>query len=354
MKRLAPLIAILSALALGASIVRGLAQWQLVATTNGAFTARTLVLLEVGNWLGWTAWAVILAASMMGAREGPGRWASIPFAVLLAVAPIIVVPLLSSPWHWIVTHSPGLAHSARHIAGYNLATNLLLGAAMVAVAQGRATRERARRLEQAAAELRAQLAESRLAVLRARLDPHFLFNALNSAMVLARRGDTARVERVIEHLAALLRYSLDEASAQVVPLRVELDALRHYLDLQLVRHVDRLSVRWNVEEGLGERPVPSLVMQPLAENAIQHGLGDGGRGLTVDIEIVRRGDQLELSVQDDGGGLAGAAHDQAAEGIGLGHTRARLAGLYGDRASLTLGGATGGRGTRVTVSIPAA
>jgi two-component system LytT family sensor kinase len=350
-----PLIAILSAVALGASIVRGIAQLQLIAQAGGTFTARTLVLLETGNWLGWTAWAVMLAVVMRALEGRPAAgWKSFGIGVILVLAPLVVVPVLSSPWHWMVTNSPSVTASAAHIIGHNLATNALLGLTMLAVAQGRTNQERTQRLERSAADLRARLAESQLAVLRARLDPHFLFNALNSVMVLARRGDSGKVERIIEHLSALLRYSLEEASAQVVPLRVELDVLRHYLEIQQVRHGDRLAVRWRVTQGLEERLVPSFVLQPLVENAMHHGLTGDTRTLTVDVAISESDRGLLLSITDDGEGLTTSPNGGAAEGIGIGHTRARLAGLYGDQATLTINQNAEGRGTRVTISIPSA
>jgi sensor histidine kinase YesM len=350
-RRHLPLVAILSSLALGASIVRGIAQLQVMSTFSGSLSSRTVVLLEVGNWLGWTAWAVILVVAVGRANDRqPGIVPGLLSSVVLALAPLVMVPLLSSPWHWLVTYSPNVIHSATHSMGHNLPTNLLLGVAMVAVAQGTANRERTRRLEQTAADLRTQLAESHLAMLRARLDPHFLFNALNSAMVLARRGDTQNVEKLIEHLSALLRHSLDAASAQVVPLRVELEVLRHYLDIEQVRHGARLNVQWDVAQGIDDRPVPSMVLQPIVENAIRHGFTDPSRPLKVEIAIHSNASGLELSVEDDGEGMANA--DAPAERIGLGHTRARLAGLYGDRASLKFEPASDGRGTRVVIRVP--
>jgi two-component system, LytTR family, sensor kinase len=354
-KRYLPLVAILSSLALGASIVRGIAQLQLMESVGGGagLTGRVLFLIETGNWLGWTAWAVILAVVMLRLEDrGAGTMTTIMLSGVLALAPLLLVPALSSPWHWLVTSSPGVLHSAGHIAGHNMPTNLLLGVAMVAVVQVRSHVDRTRRLERTAADLRAQLAESQLAVLRARLDPHFLFNALNSVMVLARRGEGKKVESVVEHLSALLRHSLDSAGAQVVPLRVELEVLRHYLDIEQVRHGDRLVVSWNIDGGLEDNMVPSIVLQPLVENAIRHGFTDGIRPLTVAITVARTDDGLVLCVEDDGEGLTRRDVDQPSEGIGLGHTRARLAGLYGDRAYLTLASATSGRGARVTIGIP--
>ena len=352
-KRALPLIGILSSLALGASIVRGLAQLQLLSSMGGSLTARTVVLLEVGNWLGWSVWGVLLVVLMRGANaRQAGIATSFVVGGALALAPMVVVPILSSPWHWLVTYSPGVLHSAAHIMGHNLPTNLLLGVAMVAVVQGSTNRERTRRLEQTAADLRAQLAESQLAVLRARLDPHFLFNALNSAMVLARRGETRKVEQLLDHLSMLLRHSLEQARAQLVPLRVELEVLRHYVDIEQVRHGDRLVVRWNLARGLEDKLVPSMVLQPIVENAIQHGLTDPSRPLTVEIGVQAEGDGLVLSVEDDGEGLSATGSPVPEEGIGLGHTRARLAGLYGERARLRLEAAEGGRGARVTIVLP--
>jgi signal transduction histidine kinase len=352
-KRYLPLVAILSSLALGASIVRGIAQLQLMSSFGGELTGRTLFLIETGNWLGWTAWAVILTFVMLRLEaRGAGTMATIALSGLLALAPLVVVPALSSPLHWLVTASPGVMHSAGHIVGHNMPTNLLLGVAMVAVITGRTHLDRTRRLERTAADLRAQLAESQLAVLRARLDPHFLFNALNSVMVLARRGEGKKVESVIEHLSALLRHSLDSASAQLVPLRVELEVLRHYLDIEQVRHGDRLVVQWSIDRGLEDRMVPSFVLQPLVENSIRHGFTDPSRALTVGVTVARADDGLVLCVEDDGEGLTRSDFEKPTEGIGLGHTRARLVGLYGDRASLTLAPATHGRGARVTIGIP--
>ena len=354
-KRALPLIAILSLLALGASIVRAVAQLQLLAAVGGGFTQRTLAVLEVGNWLSWTVWAALLVAAIarVGARPRLGT-SGFAMLVLLALAPMIAVPVLASPWHFLATDSLGVAASAAHITRHNLPTNLLLGVAMVAVAHGRSALDRTRALEQTAAQLRVQLAESQLATLRAQLDPHFLFNALNSVVVLARRGEVALLEALISHLSALLRHSLESARSQVVPLRVEVEALRHYLDIEQVRHGERLVVRWEIDSALLERLVPSFVLQPLVENAVHHGLTGPARPLTIEIGAMAREEQLLLVVRDDGEGLTMADREHRAEGIGLGHTRARLAGLYGPASSLSLAPGADGRGACVTIALPLA
>jgi signal transduction histidine kinase len=345
--RALPLTALLSLMALCASVVRTLAAAPFVQ----AMTMRTLVLVETGNWLSWTIWGALLSRAIrpVAARE---RFDAKAIAMLagLAIAPMIAVPVIASPWHWIVSQSQSVMHSAGHIAGHNLPTNLLLGVLMLGVAQGFAGLERARRLERTAAELRTRLAESQLDTLRAQLDPHFLFNALNSISVLARRGDSTQVEQMIARLSGLLRHSLESARTQLVPLRVELEALRHYVEIEQIRFGERLFVEWSIPGELHDRTVPSFVLQPIVENAIRHGFVDARRPLRLVLSGSHNGGALTLVVTDDGAGIG--PDDAAREGVGLGNTRARLAALYGDAGSLTIAPGEGGRGTRVTIVIP--
>jgi two-component sensor histidine kinase len=354
--RALPLTALLSLMALCASVVRTLAAAPFVQ----AMTMRTLVLVETGNWLSWTIWGALLSRAIrpVAARE---RFDAKAIAMLagLAIAPMIAVPVIASPWHWVVSQSQSIVHSAGHIAGHNLPTNLLLGVLMLGVAQGFAGLERARRLERTAAELRTRLAESQLDTLRAQLDPHFLFNALNSISVLARRGDNTQVVQMITRLSGLLRHSLESARTQLVPLRVELEALRHYVEIEQIRFGDRLMVEWDIPRELHDRTVPSFVLQPIVENAIRHGFVDATRPLQL-VLVAKSGHQpggagdeaLTLIVHDDGAGVS--AGDATREGVGLGNTRARLAALYGGAASLAIESGEGGRGTRVTIVIPPA
>jgi len=196
------------------------------------------------------------------------------------------------------------------------------------------------------ARLEAQLAEARLAALRMQLNPHFLFNTLHAVSALVER-DPAGVRRLVARLSALLRHVLDSGARQEVSLREEIDFLRDYLDIQRVRFRDRLDVVVDVADDLGDALVPNLVLQPLVENAVVHGVGrseDAGR---IEIGARRAAERLELTVTDNGPGLAGA--DGA--GVGLANTRARLAALYGDEAALTLGPAPGG-GVVARVALP--
>jgi len=344
---------LLVTLALGTSAVRMAAQIQTFASAGVPIPLRVLLVTELGNCIAWCAWAALLTVAMRRVHQSSASASRLLAALVsLALAPVVAVPIVASPAHWFAFRSAGVVSSALHMTGHNLPTNLLLGVAMVGIANGYLGMLRARRLEVTAARLNAQLADAQLDTLRAQLNPHFLFNALNSIAVLARRGQVGPVEQMVTRLAGLLRHSLDSARSQLVPLRVELDALRHYLEIEQVRYGGRLHVSWLVPAELLERLVPSFLLQPLVENAIRHGFTDPAQPMHVVIGAMATGDTLELTVSDDGAGLA--SREVTSEGIGLGHSRARLAGLYGEAAGLSLDPGEGGCGARVTVSLPCA
>jgi sensor histidine kinase YesM len=212
----------------------------------------------------------------------------------------------------------------------------------------RARREEAIALQAQAAELRAQLAGARLAVLRTQLNPHFLFNTLHAISALVER-DPRGVRRMIARLSELLRISLDDVGDAEVPLARELDFTRRYLEIMQIRFEGRLEVIEHVESEALAALVPNLVLQPLVENAFKHGLEriDGvGR---IELRAGRVGDRLVLSVSDNGPGVG--SEELGAEGLGLGNTRERLEQLYGSNQSLALRTHAGG-GAVVEVSLP--
>ncbi len=180
----------------------------------------------------------------------------------------------------------------------------------------------------AAAALRAEqvervYADARLHALRLQLDPHFLFNALNTISAEVTR-DARSARAMIEHLATLLRLSLDKDSRHAVPLVDELAMLEHYLAIQRARFGDRLTVRLDVPEALNGALVPSLLIQPLVENAVRHGLAPRRAGGTVAVTASRDGDHLLVTVSDDGVGLPTDWPDGGREGVGLSVTRERI------------------------------
>jgi two-component system, LytTR family, sensor kinase len=200
-----------------------------------------------------------------------------------------------------------------------------------------------------ASELAQQLATAQLNSLKMQLQPHFLFNTLGAIMVLIQQQKTAQAEGMVEKLGALLRLTLDDVEAQEVPLWRELEFLRLYLSIEQVRFEDRLRVRIAPATELSEIRVPHMVLQPIVENAIRHGLGQSEEVVTVEVMATSSNGSLTLVVSDDGPGLL--SPKPVRSGIGLTNTRNRLARLYGDSARLDLEQGAG-RGVRVTITLP--
>jgi len=174
------------------------------------------------------------------------------------------------------------------------------------------------------ARLRGQLAQARLDALRSQLNPHFLFNTLNAVSALVER-DPRGVRRMIARLSDLLRYTLDESTEQEVTLDRELDLLGEYVELMQIRFQGKLTVDIAVDDGVRRALVPNLILQPILENAIKHGVGQVSGEGAIRIAAKRVGDDLVVTIVDSGPGPAGGA-----EGVGLRNTNERLQALYGD------------------------
>ena len=200
------------------------------------------------------------------------------------------------------------------------------------------------------AALEAELTRSKLDTLRSQLRPHFLFNTLNAISVFVME-DADKAREMLLRLSTLLRRSLDE-EAHEVPLRQELAFVNDYLEIQRGRFGDQLTVRLAVDPDALDAQVPVFLLQPLLENAIEHGKDDDNRA-TIAVSARREHDRLCLTLEDNGPGVADSA--RVHEGIGLRNTRARLHHLYGPHASVQLGSASGktaSRGARVEIRIP--
>jgi two-component system, LytTR family, sensor kinase len=190
-----------------------------------------------------------------------------------------------------------------------------------------------------AAQLQTQLARAELVALRANLQPHFLFNALHTVGALVRAYDRDGAIRVIAELSELLRAQLRRDAPDEVSLREEITFVERYLAIEQVRFRDRLHVRWDVAAETMEARIPRLLLQPLAENAIRHGIGRLSTAGLVVIAAARRGDWLEVTVTDDGPGPTPNGHNG---GLGLATARARLRHIYGAQADVTLSRVDGG------------
>jgi len=195
-----------------------------------------------------------------------------------------------------------------------------------------------------------QAAEHQLKLLESQLEPHMLFNTLANLRVLIGL-DPVRAQAMLDQLIAFLRATLDGSRTSQHPLRAEIDRLEDYLALMRVRMGERLQVRVDVPEALAEVPVPPLLLQPLVENCIKHGLEPAVGGGRIDIRAARDGDSLVLQVRDTGVGLGDAQGDGSH--FGLVQVRERLATLYGAQASFKLGPVTDAEGgTLATVRLP--
>jgi signal transduction histidine kinase len=291
---------------------------------------------------------LLLRRRLAAARVG--RSASVALQGLLLLALLAVATPLEEAF--AARFTPGvrfLGSVAAKVIG-ELVNGALAFAVATAVEVARQLRER----EHRALQLEGSLSEARLQALSAQLQPHFLFNTLGAISVLVHR-DPPGADAMLTGLADLLRASLAPSGGrQEVPLREEVALLERYLSIMRVRHGARLSTRVSVPPELGDLAVPVLLLQPLVENALEHGVGrrpgPGQVALTAELQ----GGRLCLCVLDDGPGPrpGGGGEGQAGRGIGLTNTRLRLEQLYGAEARLTLAAEPGG-GTRVVVELPA-
>jgi two-component system, LytTR family, sensor kinase len=201
-----------------------------------------------------------------------------------------------------------------------------------------------------AAQLESRLIETELKALREQLRPHFLFNTMNTIAVLVREQRNDDAVNLIARLSSLLRMTLEASQTQEVTVRQEIDFLEHYIDIQKARFSDRLSVGVAIEPAAMEARIPNLLLQPIVENAILHGIAPKTGPGRVDVTGCVRDGRLHLEVSDNGPGLdTGGA--RATEGIGLSNTRERIAKIYGAAGHLSLRSKPG-LGVTVQIVIP--
>lgn len=201
-----------------------------------------------------------------------------------------------------------------------------------------------------ASQLEAQLATSQLQALKMQLHPHFLFNTLHSVSML-NLTDSEAANRVLVKLSDLLRVTLESASTQEVSLAAELDFLDRYLEIERIRFADRLEITMCADEDIYDALVPNLILQPLVENAIRHGIGPSSTASLLRISARREGDELILEVEDDGPGLPTGWTLERQAGLGLGNIRARLDALYEGRSRLELINRDRGLTARITIPL---
>lgn len=306
------------------------------------------------------AWLVFVPATYLvlwlGRRLAPSRerWL-VPGLVHLAVATAlalihslvhVVVSKAVGPEAWRAFPFGGMLFGI-FLARYHIA--LMIHGGILGIAMALDFQRKFRERELLASRLQAQLAQAQLQALKMQLHPHFLFNTLNAISVSVRKGANDQAVRMLAGLSDLLRIALENSGTQEVSLRQELDFLERYLALQQIRFRDRLQVHLEVAPETLDARVPNLILQPLVENAIRHGISRDSAAGRIEIRSRCENGSLRVEVLDDGPGFDDRA--EPLEGVGIRNTRQRLSQLYGDGGRLTLANG-GGRGARVVLEIP--
>ena len=228
--------------------------------------------------------------------------------------------------------------------------NVLTYAVIVGVAVAVDTYRRSRTNELRTAQLKTRLAGAELQALRMQVHPHFLFNTLHAVSALVHRNPDA-ADRMINRLSEMFRLSLESSGSQEVSVENELETLKPYLEIMDMRFDDRLKVIIDFPEETRRAMVPDLILQPLLENAIRHGIAPRPEGGTVTVRGRREGDRLLIEIADDGPGFQGESTERLRNGLGLSNTKERLALLYGKNHEFRLGRGDKG-GALVVMDIP--
>ena len=331
------------------------AQWVINGSVVGTPVAWSYALAWVlPDWYLWAAlFPLVFALSARFSVGGPSwpRSAMIHLAlgtvVSLAHAGLFALATWRLPWASIAHMS--LGQLAVNLVRKKYLTDLLVYGALVGMQHTLAFRRREAERTLRASRLEGELARAHLQTLRMQLHPHFLFNALHAVSELIHR-DPRRADRMVSRLGDMLRATLESDGKDEVPLRQELELLERYLDIERVRFQDRLEVDLRIAPECLDAAVPSLILQPLVENAIHHGIASRPGASRVEIRAERTGTSLLLRISDDGPGL-GTNASAPPPGIGLSNSRARLAQLYGKRQRLELENGDG-RGLQVILEIP--
>lgn len=343
------------------------AQLILVGDASGTHYGLGTALLWQGSaWMLWGVWSQLILTLVDRVKLDSAR--ALPwFAVHIACTIVIsAMNVLAIAWLDHVFGAIGqvtsFAFAVRMVVVNHLDTQVVLYWAVLGAAYMVEFVRRYRERDRAAAELEQKLARTQLEALRMQLNPHFLFNALNSVAELMEM-DVREAQRTLTRVADLLRLSLRSAAQSLIPVWQEIELVELYLQIARVRYGAGLEADISVDPSVVDLMVPSFLLQPLVENALKHGLAPGHRDQSIEVRLTRSGSSLEIIVEDNGKGLDGllttsgrflaAVPSVDGLGIGLTNTRSRLAMLYGDRYAFRMSNLPTG-GCRVEIRLPLA
>jgi two-component system, LytTR family, sensor kinase len=320
----------------------------------------------IGNFPWWYFWALLTPAALWIGRRFPLD--GVPRARVIGVHLVAAFVLscihlgLTGALYWrtntrVILAVPSATEQIRRFFDNYLFLDLLTYAAIIGAYFAFSFYHRFReeeiattRLQLHAARLESTMNQAQLDALRMELNPHFLFNTLNAISGLVRRRENDAAVRMLARLGDLLRLTLERGAAQEVPLDTELAYLQGYLDIEQIRFHDRLTVDMRIADDTLGALVPTLILQPLVENAVRHGIALSPGPGRVSVTAVRSNGDLVIDIEDTGAGFRSTRPD-GRTGVGLTNTRSRLERLYGPRGRLQLGAGTAG-GALVSIVMP--
>ncbi len=341
-------------------------------TLLGVFSAsqNMLVLQEIGmnpTWeeslrhalIDWYLWALLtIPIGVLVVKVGLdiSRWKRIALVQILlsAAFALIHISLLATSQQIessICGEQASFMGKAIPLFNIRFHWNVLIYLAIIGVIFAREYYRRYRAKEIVSAKLETQLVQAQLQALKMQMNPHFLFNTLNSVAALIRDKQNGVAVDVLTELSDLLRYTLKSESVQVVPLNQELEMLERYLAIERIRFSDHLQISMNIDRQALDAAIPNLILQPLVENSIKHGIQSRERKNHIDVSVGRENGHLKIMVENDGNALPQNWSMDHNGGIGLRNTRIRLEQLYGTAQSFSIENVNGG-GVRTTMRIP--
>src|SRR5688572_11605706 len=340
-----------SVVSVGYTAIYGLSRWTLKPDTPAIFPF--LILMNLVTWVGYAMW--IPAIFWLGRRfrfDRQGWWRALlvhgPASLVITSVHLAFVGITRWFLQGVRGGDPELVTTILDAFFRTVDLTLPVYWAIIGLQHAVDYYRQARAREVRAARLETRLLSSQLQALQQQLHPHFLFNTLHAISTLVHR-DPDKADLMIEKLSDLLRITLRKVGVHEVELAEELEYLRAYLDIEQVHFGPRLLINYRIDVAALDVLVPTLILQPLVENAIRHGLEPQVRGGSLTIEAQADGDTLWLRVHDNGVGFARGV--QRRDGLGLANTRSRLDRLYGEQAAVTMRENPGG-GVLVDLYLP--
>lgn len=340
-----------SLVSVGYTAIYGLSRWSLKADTTAIFPY--LVLINLVVWVGYALWTPAIFWLGRHFRFDRQGWKTalavhVPASLVITTLHLVLVGTWRFYLQGLRGGNPEWPTTVMDAFFRSVDQELPVYWAIIGLQHAVDYYRQARAREVRSARLETRLIESQLQALQQQLHPHFLFNTLHAISTLVHR-DPEKADLMIERLSDLLRITLRKVGVQEVELAEELEYVRAYLDIEQIHFGSRLRIEYRIDAAALDVLVPTLILQPLVENAIRHGLEPMVRPGTLTIEADADGDTIWLRVRDDGAGFP--KNWQRRDGVGLANTRSRLDRLYGEQAALTIRDNPGG-GVLVDVYIP--